>query len=77
MSGTPENHLVTVLSRWLARHVTDDELQREVEAVDVTRLSPDQAEAVEELRAGLRGPGGSGGREMLVRETLEALALGG
>jgi hypothetical protein len=76
MSASPDDHLVTVLSRWLARRVTDDELRHEVETVDLTALSPDQAEAVEELRAGLRGAGG-GGREMLVRETLEALALGG
>jgi hypothetical protein len=74
MSANLENRLVTLLSRWLARHVSDGELRREVEAADLGELSPDQAEAVRELRDGFEN--GRGDLEMIVRETLEALALG-
>jgi hypothetical protein len=69
--------LVGVLSHWLARHVDDAELQREVERIGTDRLAPGQAEAVAELLAELRDPEGHAGElEMIVRETLEALALG-
>ncbi len=34
MSTSPENQLVNVLSHWLARHVDNAELLRELEAVD-------------------------------------------
>jgi hypothetical protein len=69
-----DDRLVTLLSQWLARHVGDDELRRSVEAIGTDELSPVQAEAVRELLAEL---GSDRGRdEMLVRETLEALALG-
>jgi hypothetical protein len=69
-----DDRIVTVLSQWLARHVSDDELRRRVEAIGVDELSPAQAEAVEELLADLGADRGQD--EMLVRETLEALALG-
>lgn len=82
MSMSPEtstgadDRLVTVISRWLARHLSDDELKRELEQVVHGELTADQAEAVAELRAEL----GEGRRraelEMVARETLEALALG-
>jgi hypothetical protein len=75
MSGSLDDHLVTLLSRWLARHVTDAELRRGVEAADLSELAPDQAEALQELREGFDN--GAGDLEMIVRETLEALALGG
>jgi len=75
MSANLDDHLVTLLSRWLARHVSDDELQREVEAADLDQLEPGQAEAVRELRDGFGN--GRGDLEMIARETLEALALGG
>jgi hypothetical protein len=75
MSTSPDD-LVTTLSRWLARHVDDERLRREVERVDGVSLSPIQAEAVAELRAELRAGGARGDLEMVVRETLEALALG-
>ena len=77
MSTNPEDRLVNALSQWLARHVDDDELKREVEAADTSKLSADQREALEELREQLASPDGSGDLEMVVRETLEALALGG
>jgi Flp pilus assembly CpaF family ATPase len=77
MSTNPEDRLVTTLSQWLARHVDDDELRREVEAVDASELGAEQAEAVQELREQLANADGRGELEMVVRETLQALALGG
>ena len=76
MSTSPENHLVNVLSHWLARHVDNAELLRELETVDTSALSPAQAEAVEELREEVVSTNGRGDLEMVVRETLEAVALG-
>jgi hypothetical protein len=76
MSTSPENHLVTVLSHWLARHVDNAELLRELDAVDTSALSPAQAEAVRELREEVVSTNGRGDLEMVVRETLEAVALG-
>ena len=76
MSTNPENHLVNVLSHWLARHVDNKELLRELEAIDTSALSPTQAEAVQELREEVVSTNGRGDLEMVVRETLEAVALG-
>jgi hypothetical protein len=76
MSTSPENHLVNVLSHWLARHLDNAELLRELEAVDTSALSPAQAEAVQELREEVVSTNGRGDLEMVVRETLEAIALG-
>ena len=78
MSMSPEDRLVGLLSRWLARHVGNDELRAEIDAAGREGLSPQQSEAVDELLAGLEraGPNGRGDLEMVVRETLEALALG-
>jgi hypothetical protein len=72
-----DDRLVTVISRWLARHVSDDELQQALEQVGPGELSADQAEAVEELRVELAHGSGGAELEMVARETLEALALGG
>ena len=69
-----DDQIVTVLSQWLARHVGDEELRRRIEAIGTDELSPAQAEAVEELLTELGADRGQ--NEMLVRETLEALALG-
>ena len=73
-SRRADDRIVTALSQWLARHLDEAELRRRVEAVGVADLSPDQAKAVEELLADLGEDRGQ--NEMLVRETLEALALG-
>ena len=74
-SERTDDRLVNLLSHWLARHVGDEELRRGVEEVDTAELAPLQTEAVEELRAELRDPEGHpGDLEMIVRETLEALA---
>lgn len=75
MSTSPEDRLVNVLSQWLARHVDDDELRREVEAIDASELDPEKSAAVDELREELAKPDGGGDLEMIVRETLQALAL--
>jgi hypothetical protein len=69
-----DDQIVTVLSQWLARHVDDDELRSRVEAIGTDELSAQQAAAVEELLEELGEDPGQ--NEMLVRETLEALALG-
>jgi hypothetical protein len=76
MSTSPENHLVNVLSHWLARHVDNAELLRELEAADTSALTSMQNEAVQELREELVSTNGRGELEMVVRETLEAIALG-
>jgi hypothetical protein len=76
MSTSPENQLVNVLSHWLARYVDNAELLRELDAVDTSALSPAQAEAVRELREEIVSTNGRGDLEMVVRETLEAVALG-
>jgi hypothetical protein len=76
MSTSPENQLVNVLSHWLARHIDNAELLRELQAVDTSALSPTQADAVQELREELASTKGRGDLEMVVRETLEAIALG-
>lgn len=82
MSMSPEpatradDQLVSLISRWLARHVSDDELQRALEQVGSGELAGEQAEAVEELRAELAEGRGRAELEMVARETLEALALG-
>ena len=76
MSTNPENHIVNVLSHWLARHIDDAELRRELEAADTSALTRAQAEAVNELRDELVSTNGRGDLEMVVRETLEAVALG-
>jgi hypothetical protein len=75
-TGRADDRIVTVLSRWLARHADDDELLAGVAAVDTAELSAAQAEAVEELRVDFEAGASRAEREMLVRETLEAVALG-
>lgn len=73
-----DDQLVGLLSHWLARHVDDADLLAGIERTDLGALGPDQREAVGELVAELRDPEGHPGElEMIVRETLEALALGG
>ena len=77
MSTNPEDRLVTLLSHWLARHVSDDELRHAIDEVDSSDLAPGQSQALSELREELSGGRRAGDLEMVVRETLEALALGG
>lgn len=74
----PDDEIVSALSHWLAFHLGNAELRARLKAIGTDGLSPEQAEAVEELLAELpAAPEGTrGGLEMLVRETLEAVALG-
>lgn len=88
MSTTPEterpenqradDRIVTLLSHWLTRTLGNDELRHRVEAIGTRELAPGQREAVGELLTELRValPAGRGDLEMVVRETLEALAYG-
>ena len=71
-----DDELITVLSRWLARHLGDADLRRELSAADLEELSAEQLEAVRELVDELDRGGSGGELEMVVRETIEALALG-
>jgi hypothetical protein len=71
-----DDELITVLSRWLARHLSDEDLRREVTAAGLDALSAEQREAVDELLAEFVRGGSRGDLEMVVRETIEALALG-
>jgi hypothetical protein len=72
-----DDHLVTVISGWLAGHVTEGELQTELESTVAGELAPDQVDAVDELRTELENDPGRGELQLVARETLEALALGG
>ena len=74
-----DDEIVTALSQWLARHIGDEELRGRVRAAGTDELGPAQAEAVEELLTELdRGASGRrGDMEMLARDTVEVLALGG
>jgi hypothetical protein len=73
----PDDRLVTIISGWLAGHVSEGELRRELAGVRRAELAPDQVEAVEELRAELAKQSPRGELQIVARETLEALALGG
>jgi hypothetical protein len=74
-SGRADDRIVTVLSQWLARHVGDDEVLARVSEIGTAELEPAQAEAVADFLAEFQA-GEGGEREKLVRETLEAVALG-
>jgi len=72
----PENEMISLLSHWLARHVDTPELRQRLDAVGTGGLSPGQAEVVDELLGELRSEVPRARLEPVVRETLEALALG-
>ena len=82
MSTSPEQRtddvLIRLISRWLARHAGNAELERGLAEIDRAHLGPGQLEAVDELADAVKGaaPGERGELEMIARETLEALALG-
>jgi hypothetical protein len=82
MSTSPEQRtddvLIRLISRWLARHIGNAELERGLAEIDRASLAAGQREAVDELAEELEGaaPGQRGELEMIARETLEALALG-
>ncbi len=68
-----DDRLVTLISGWLARHVSDRELAHELALA--RGLSPEQAKAVDELRAELGKSRERAELEMIARETLETLAV--
>ena len=75
MSTHPDD-IVHVLSRYLARHLSDEQLLGELERCGTDDLPPDPAELASELVYELRTPDHRRGSiEVLVRETLEAIAL--
>ena len=82
MSMSPEaradDRLIMLISRWLARHIGNAELERVLAESERSTLAPGQLEAVNELAEHLQkaAPGERGELEMIARETLEALALG-
>ena len=80
MSPEPraDDRLIMLISRWLARHIGNAELERGLAESDRNALAPGQLEAVDELAEQLKtaAPGERGELEMIARETLEALALG-
>ena len=83
MSTSPDtqrtdDQIVTLLSHWLMGSVGNDELRKRIEEIGTAELAPGQRTAVEELLVELRNalPGERGDLEMIVRETLEALAYG-
>ena len=73
-----EDRLIAVISKWLGRHIGNEELRRQITESGTDGLSPAQAEAVEELAEELDqvAPGERGHVEMVARETVEVLALG-
>ena len=72
-----EDRIAGLLSEWLRRGMPDAELRERVEALPLEALSGEPADAVDELLAELRDPEGHPGElSMIVRETLEAVALG-
>ena len=66
------------MSHWLAFHLGNRQLRVRLVEIGTDELAPEPAEAVEELLAELEdAPEGERGElEMLVRETLECVALG-
>ena len=83
MSTSPDtqrtdDEIVTLLSQWLMGTVGNDELRKRIEEIGTDELAPGQRAAVEELLVELRNalPGERGDLEMIVRETIEALAYG-
>jgi hypothetical protein len=82
MSTSPdtrtEDRLITLISRWLGRHIGNAELHRGIQETGSDGLGPGQLEALSELseRVDSAAPGERGELEMIARETLEALALG-
>jgi hypothetical protein len=77
-TARPEDDIVSALSHWLASHLGNDELRARLRSIGTSGLGPAQAGAVEELLAQLENAreGERGELERLVREALEAVALG-
>ena len=70
------DRLVGELSSWLAGHRTVDQLREAVEAVSAAELAPGERDAVGELHQELVAGSSRARLEVVVRETMEVLALG-
>ena len=77
-SERTDDQIVNLLSHWLIGSVGNDELRKRIEEIGTAELAPGQRDAVVELLGALGNafPGETGGLEMIVRETIEALAYG-
>ena len=73
-----EDRLMGVISKWLGRHIGNEELRHQITESGTEGLTPGQIGAVEELADELArvAPGERGHVEMVARETVEVLALG-
>jgi hypothetical protein len=73
-----DDRLISLISRWLSRHIGNEELRGELAQTGTKELEPGQAEAVQELMSelGQAEHGRRGHVEMVARETIEVLALG-
>jgi DNA-binding IclR family transcriptional regulator len=78
VSEKTEDRLIAVISKWLGRHLGNEELRRRIRESGREGLTPGQIDAVEELAQELEHvePGQRGHVEMVARETVEVLALG-
>jgi hypothetical protein len=73
---TPSGDIVNALSRYLARHLSEDDLLVELRQLGTDGLRPDARELLAELEDELGAPKAKRGPvEVLVRETLQAIAL--
>jgi len=74
----PDDAVVTLLSEWLAFRADTAELRARLEQIDTAGLEPEPAVAVDELLEELAeaAPQERGELERVVRETLDAVALG-
>jgi hypothetical protein len=73
-----EDRLIAVISKWLGRHIGNEELRRQITESGTDGLSRGQVGAIKELAQELDqvAPGERGHVEMVARETVEVLALG-
>jgi hypothetical protein len=74
----PDDEIVTLLSEWLAFGAGAEELRRRLLEIDRSGLDGEAADAVHDLldELGTKSSNGHGHLERLVRETLDAVALG-
>ena len=73
-----EDRLIAVISKWLGRHIGNEELGRSDHRERHGRVEPRPGRGDRELAAELDqvAPGERGHVEMVARETVEVLALG-
>jgi hypothetical protein len=73
-----DDEIVSLLSQWLMGSLGNDELRKRITEIGTEELAPGQRTAVDELLVRLANafPGERGDLEMVIRETIEALAYG-